>query len=849
MKKFNYILFAAAAAVLALPSCVKEAVGSGEPENDSYGVYFETLTSAQKSVELDPNEEASVTLTAYREKDKGEITVPVVLTATYEGENGTEDARTLFYNTDIVFEDGQTETTFTVGFPNAETGTEYTCSVECTDKEYVHIYSDKPTSITFTVTRVKWNRLYGANGEEYGSWTDDILSSLFNIPRKYAVNDKIVVEERADKKGYYRIKDVYNTYMLAALYNNQYEEAEFEENCTPGTYSYIDATDPDKVYLPYQSTGATLSLSTYGYTEIASYCPEAGFSKGNVYGTLENGVIKFPADGILINFTVYGGWYYGNGSGKNVIVLPGCKDSDYSLAVACGQSDEGKLPVYIKIGADVAKARYAVYEGTIAAADESFAALEVSRDETAEFVEETSTVDVELDETGVYSIVVAALDADGELVGYEIQKFSYVKNGDTKPVVLSLGIGSAERYVGQGYNTDNTVEVWCYGEDIEEARIAVVKKVDYVSDPEACIEAIYETDPVSDEILTAINGDGYAAPVTKLLPGTPYKFVIIASNGYETGVFVTDGEETTTGDPLPVYEDFTAADLDDDLLPKTSEGYFGKYNFYAVDQSGKLGLREYISKVEIADSAIADGEEDEDGLKDEYVEISGMLSSAVTFALGLDKFDDTMVWDYYDGVLYSLDQPLGAAGNYWIYPLYPAGGRLFSTNHCLFGGFVKEGYIAFVGNTEYAKDYSLEFNGIYAGAYADEDYSSSVGVVAYYTDLLLVDETKDDNGLAPAAEKTSAVTAKLHKVQELARTLPVNCVETEEGHIRSVIDAANAQDKVKLYGIEQGFVGKRSVKAADFKVRAGEPAAASAGTATGATSGPAQHKLRADLKF
>ncbi len=804
MKKFTYTLFAAAAGLFALSSCVKEAVEVGEPENDSYGVYFETLTSAQKSVELDPSEDAVVTFTAYREKEEDKITVPVVLSATYEGEKGTESARELFYYTDIIFEDGQTETTFEVGFPNAVTGTEYTCSVECVDKEYVHIYSDKPTSITFSVTRVKWNRLTGANGEEYGSWTDDIVAYLFGM--KNYTNDRVEIYERSDKPGYYRIKDAYGTHMLWYMFGGRYSEEDLLENTTPGTYTFVDATDPAKVYIIWGTTGSTISSD--GYIWIGSFCSENGFTKGKAYGTMSNGVIKFPADGLVIGFDD-APYTYG-GSGNTTIVLPGCKDNDYSLEVEAGQSAEGKLPVNIKIGADVAKARYAVYEGTIADADASFAALDVSRDETAEFVTETSTVDIELDETGVYSIVVAALNAGGDLVDYEIVKFSYVKSGDSQPVVLGLGINSAERYVGQGYSTDNTVEIWCYGTDIVEARIAVVKKVDYLSDPDACIETVAGTDPVSDEVLEAINGDGYAAPVTKLLPGTPYKFVVIASNGYETEVFVTETEVTTTGDPLPIYEDYTAGDIDDDLLPETSEGYFGKYNFYAVDHYGSLGLREYISKVTIADSEIPDSEPDEDGLIDEYVEVSGIFSSEITDFLKLEEpFEDTMIWDCYGGVLYYLAQDLGAAGNYWAMPWIASESQGLYTpayNNLIVGGFVKDGYIAFVCEPGYAS-YGYDFNGIALMLYKDEEYSSTAGVGAWYEDLLLVDETKDDNGVAPSAAKTAAVTAKLHNVAALARTLPANCVETPKGRIRSVIDAANAQKKVNLRTAEPSVFG------------------------------------------
>ena len=104
-----------------------------------------------------------------------------------------------------------------MSFPKAELGVQYNCSIECKDPEYVHIYSDKPTSLSFSVTRVKWVKVTGAGGEQYGTWTDDVISSAFNLPGVYATNDKIEIYERDDKKGYYRITDVYKNSLQASI--------------------------------------------------------------------------------------------------------------------------------------------------------------------------------------------------------------------------------------------------------------------------------------------------------------------------------------------------------------------------------------------------------------------------------------------------------------------------------------------------------------------------------------------------------------------------------------------------------------------------------------------------------
>ncbi|MCI7514174.1 MAG: hypothetical protein MSA53_01190, partial [Bacteroidales bacterium] len=475
MKQIYKTMLAVMASLPFLASCVQDLVEKGEPENDSYGVYFGTLTAAQKSVEFDPAEKAELTFTAFRTVEDDDITVPVVVSAT----GAEKDASSLFTASAVKFNDGQKETTFTVSFPEAELGTTYSVSVSCKDEKYVKIYSQTPTSVSFNVTRVKWNLVKGPNGEEYGSWKDDVLSSLFGLPVLFPVNDKIKIYERDDKKGFYRIPNVYNPYMVAKFFGGQYSEKEIEENCTPGLYAYIDATNPDKVWLPVQESGVV--ISNEGYITYASMCQENGFSGSSSYGTMTNGVIKFPQKSILVDFSVAGGWYYANTSGNLVIVMPGCKDNDYSLSIATDLSNNGVTPVEIEMGADLAKTKYKFYEGKVAAADLPFEALAISRDEEAAFVEESGVVDASFEKTGVYTVIAVGVDAKGEMQAYKSAEFSYVAADDEVPVVLSCGIGSAAKYVPQGYNTDNTVEVYVYGKDLVEVKLAAVKLTDMIT--------------------------------------------------------------------------------------------------------------------------------------------------------------------------------------------------------------------------------------------------------------------------------------------------------------------------------------------------------------------------------
>lgn len=788
MKQIYKTMLAVMASVPFLASCVQDLVEKGEPENDSYGVYFGTLTAAQKSVEFDPAEKAELTFTAFRTVEDDDITVPVVVSAT----GAEKDASSLFTASTVKFEEGQKETTFTVSFPEAELGVTYSVSVSCKDEKYVKIYSQTPTSVSFNVTRVKWNLVKGPNGEEYGSWKDDIMSSLFGLPVLFPVNDKIQIYERDDKKGFYRIPNVYNPYMVAKFFGGQYSEKEIEENCTPGLYAYIDATNPDKVWLPVQESGVV--ISNEGYITYASMCQENGFSGSSSYGTMTNGVIKFPQKSILVDFSVAGGWYYANTSGNLVIVMPGCKDNDYSLSIATDLSENGVTPVEIEMGADLAKTKYKFYEGKVAAADLPFEALAISRDEEAAFVEESGVVGASFEKTGVYTVIAVGVDAKGEMQAYKSAEFSYVAADDEVPVVLSCGIGSAAKYVPQGYNTDNTVEVYVYGEDLVEVKLAAVKLTDLITNQDGCIQTLLKTPSVDEETLDLINTTGYAGPVTGLLPGTEYILLAYASNGYEEDLFMSEESIYTTGDPLPIYQEFEG--VDEALLPETKEGYYGTYNLYAINTDNVTGLRDCLCTVKISD-----GGYDQDKELD-LVKVENFWGSNAT-KLGIDG---TTYFEYYGGVLYQLDNYYGQCANkpewYTTLQMFCEQGSFGpGKNYLSYGGYVTDGYISFFTNHD-----TYDFNQYALYIYGDEACTDQVGYWEIYQDILLVDATKDDNGIAPAP--TSKKSKTINKVDY---TLLSGSAFTTKERVKR-------EPTIKVYTPDFKVVGTPSARPAKAKV-------------------------------
>ena len=338
MKAIKYFLYALIATFVFAGCSDDPTYTRGESEADGcYGVYFPSQDNAA-DLELDPADPTVLTFTAMRTNDADAITVPVTVT-------GSEDA--IFSASEISFDDGATETTFQVSFPDAEIGTTYSCNIQIEDKKYAFIYGEKASGVSFSVTRVKWNLVTGPKGETKGKWRDDILSSAYGIPNRYGEGE-VEIYERDDNPGYYRISNVYSAEYLASLLNMSPSEVSGNRS---DVITYIDATNPDKVWLPEQSTGVFLN-SGDGIVSFASQVPENGFN-GSGYGTNVNGVITFPAKSVLLMFGD-DGWYVGNAGGMQRLMLPGAEEYDFSLALTDSEPADGKVETSICTFRDVA---------------------------------------------------------------------------------------------------------------------------------------------------------------------------------------------------------------------------------------------------------------------------------------------------------------------------------------------------------------------------------------------------------------------------------------------------------------------------------------------------------------
>ena len=128
----------------------------------------------------------------------------------------------------------------------------------------------------------------------YAVYTDDVILPLYGNP---AMSYYVEVLENKEQPGLFRLMD------LCGPEYPFYSYGTYKE----GSYIEIDATDPEAVWIEgWQSTGFDLGKGVHEMTSMAWYQATAqGGTKedakeAGLCGTYADGVITFPADGLLV---------------------------------------------------------------------------------------------------------------------------------------------------------------------------------------------------------------------------------------------------------------------------------------------------------------------------------------------------------------------------------------------------------------------------------------------------------------------------------------------------------------------------------------------------------------------
>lgn len=243
-----------------------------------------------------------------------------------------------------------------------------------------------------------------------GVWYEDLMTiySFIESGQSWEVD----IEESSTTPGLYRIQP----YMV----EGNPVAAAVEE--TDGVYFYIDATDPNNVYISEDA-------SPYGAITFSQLVPENGWGTYSEYATLKNNVISFhensfafTQDNVQWNLCPMGGSFK--------IALPGAVVKDYSIKIqneSC--NDENIFTFNLTLGADVAGLKAFIGKGEYGANQENYQYI-AENGQSLSVDKTVLDVDLSGDDApeGIYTLMLVTLDDNGDFCEGARSLFFVVKD-------------------------------------------------------------------------------------------------------------------------------------------------------------------------------------------------------------------------------------------------------------------------------------------------------------------------------------------------------------------------------------------------------------------------------------
>ncbi|MDE5907084.1 MAG: hypothetical protein K2G66_05615, partial [Alistipes sp.] len=231
---------------------------------------------------------------------------------------------------------------------------------------------------------------------------------------------------------------------------------------------------------------------------------------------------------------------------------------------------------------------------------------------------------------------------------------------------------------------------------------------------------------------------------------------------------------------------YTASDLSQ--IGGGKAELFKTWNLWAVDYYDENGntKRQQFGQATFSENTEDDVDDGEDSI--DAINVKGM-------SFGESETDDTVVWEYYNGVFYTLGNQLTGTFTYkgstlYLMPVFidTASGSGTTGNYAMIGGSVGEGYMALVSNNP-----NYNINGMLFKAYTDAEATNALGNWAFYYNIMFEDPAVADGTTAAAAKKA------MHSFRELALNVstPNNLVELRgRERMRVLIDEMKANKSV-----------------------------------------------------
>lgn len=555
----------------------------GEPDaSGCYGVFFPTQDASGSHV-YNPTMDRSVAITVSRTNSSGAITVPYTVTTSEDG---------VFNFGTINFADGQSETELVVTFPDAKVGVDYSFSVQIEDNQYASLYNEGAIALDFSVLIVEMVTLKDESGKP--------TKVQFHVNNDF-LGDFGYSEASWDIEGtiqYYEVDGVRYGTVVPDQGGIWMSDAEIKFVWYPNQTYEIEDKTYQPVEVPLGRTGYELPGSEVGVEHpcavlFSDYYHHYLDVKSNDLGSFLEFVAKYGQSYKLSYYDGHGGFYfnlvydiegtnywYGFCENSVVGIANGYLRVDYSLDLGTDYTVQGVTPIYVEAGVDVAKIKYAVYEGELTATQVgykieaitagteegvvTFSDFEIDEEEAVKY----ATLGVQLDKTAEYTIVAVAYDDKDKPQNNASATFRHIAAGDTEEYAVDINVlteATPVRYTETGnYDQYTSFAFAVYGSDITEAHLAVVPAAQLSNSLLSTIKYNSEKYAVGEETLAAINGEGgYYDVASGLAANTEYAVVVWATNGSEDK-FVYDTFKT---EKLPyVWKSLGKGQLTDDVM-------------------------------------------------------------------------------------------------------------------------------------------------------------------------------------------------------------------------------------------------------------------------------------------
>lgn len=324
----------------------------------------------------------------------------------------------------VSFGQGETKSTIRVSYDPEEVGFDNFSDIKINiSNEFTSLYGASEYKFNIGIP-APWKSL----GK--GIFIEDFLTTLYGVDN---IPYEVEIQENELQPGLFRLV---NPFGAAYPYNDPGDWDDSQD-----WYLEINAEDPNAVYMMVQEVGMDWGNGMFSVGSLAGLRISQGMSveeakSQGLTGTLEDGIITFPAKEMLISMADYndGGLYRANNNGAFKIVMPGVELTDYSIdLVYAGKYYDAKdkisgvIAQINEIGEDVEMIKLAVVKEEDT--EDAFEGIVNGDIQSIEISSQTGKIMVpfsEEPEEGKYSIFAITFDSEGNAKEASSAVFNYV---------------------------------------------------------------------------------------------------------------------------------------------------------------------------------------------------------------------------------------------------------------------------------------------------------------------------------------------------------------------------------------------------------------------------------------